>query len=180
MPRAQSPPTAHARPSPLTSKPPSKRQQPLSPTLELTSDDILASPPPPHKSSKRVPSQHIKSKPKRVPHISPSDVIEISSDEDDVPPSHESILADLRRQVRRLKQVCSDPLYPLYTLYLANNVNYSIGERATYEKLSCICTGTRSFSCRAQGRESIKTQIHRWETHLGASLPEAIVLQLSH
>ncbi|KAF9453918.1 hypothetical protein P691DRAFT_657162 [Macrolepiota fuliginosa MF-IS2] len=108
MPRAQSPPgvqRAHLRTSPLASKPSSKRHTLPSDVLELSSDTTHIPLPPPQKPPGRVASlttRKHKSKPKA--QIQPSEVIEISSDEDDAPPSQEVVLADLRRQVKKLKQ----------------------------------------------------------------------------
>ncbi|KAF5351920.1 hypothetical protein D9756_007459 [Leucocoprinus leucothites] len=108
MPRAQTPPRstrANSRVSPLPPKPPSRRLDSSPDVLELTSSDDTPLHPP-HKHQKRIPQLTLKKKPKSNPKAQsqPVDVIEISSDEDDVPPSQESLIEDLRSQVKKLKQ----------------------------------------------------------------------------
>lgn len=107
MPRASSPPAAHRQRtkfSPIPSKPTSRHQHSPSLILELSSDDSALSPL--HSPTKSPSQQRPKNTSNNARIIPSSDVIEISSDDDDGPPSQASIVADLRKQVSKLKQVC--------------------------------------------------------------------------
>lgn len=122
MPRTSSPsaiPRQRAKFSPISSKPTSRRQHSPSHILELSSDDSALSPLRSPQSQTRSPSQP---RPKNVSSnvrlMPSSEVIEISSDEDDAPLSQESAVAALRKQVSKLKQVCPS----LINIRLINSV----------------------------------------------------------
>ncbi|EKM80794.1 hypothetical protein AGABI1DRAFT_126832 [Agaricus bisporus var. burnettii JB137-S8] len=105
MPRASSPPATHRQRtkfSPIPSKPTSRHQHSPSLILELSSDDSALSPL--HSPTKSPSQQRPKNTSNNARIIPSSDVIEISSDDDDGPPSQASIVADLRKQVSKLKQ----------------------------------------------------------------------------
>ncbi|KAJ3569624.1 hypothetical protein NP233_g4930 [Leucocoprinus birnbaumii] len=95
---------AQSRTSPLAQKPASKRQA-SSEVLELSSsDDTPLHPLSKHAKPKSTLTVKKRTKPKPKIPLSTAEVIEISSDEDDVPLSQESLIADLRNQVKKLKQ----------------------------------------------------------------------------
>ena len=106
MPPMQTPPRktcARPRSSSVAQKPPSKRKN-LSPDiLELSSPDVHFRVPPRRRKPLITKTKH---KPKLKAPIYDKDVIEISSDEGEVPLSQESIAANLHRQVKSRTHVC--------------------------------------------------------------------------
>jgi len=106
MPPIQMPPhetCARSRSSSVAQKPSSKRINLSSDTLELSSPDVHFRVPPRRRKPLITKTKH---KPKPKAPIDDKDVIEISSDEGEVPLSQECIVANLRRQVKSRTHVC--------------------------------------------------------------------------
>lgn len=104
MPPIQMPHETHARSrSSVAQRPSSKCINLSSDTLELSSPDVHFRVPPRRRKPLITKAKH---KPKPKAPIDDKDVIEISSDEGEVPLSQECIVANLRRQVKSRTHVC--------------------------------------------------------------------------
>jgi len=106
MPPIQTPPCetrARSISPSVAQKPPSKRRNISPDILELSSPDVHIHVPPRRRKPLITKTKH---KPKLNAPIDHKDVIEISSDEGEVPLSEESVITNLRRQVKSLTHVC--------------------------------------------------------------------------